>query len=467
MKIAAPSVPFSHFSRIYFIGIGGMVMSGLAELLQYWGKDVSGSERAANARTEYLVRLGIRCSIGETPNGISPSADCVVVSPRMSAHHPELVRARMWGLPLLTPAQLLGVLSRRQATIAVAGCHGKTTVGAYLGSVCERAGLDPSVVLRTPVEVWGRNVRCGRGDYLIIEADENEKRFLSLDPRIGVITNIEMDHLDYFGDLDALVRAYRQFAQRVCAHGTLIANRDDLLVLRALKGVKGDVIWFGKEEGAEVRALNARVQGGKTTFLLHIKRHDEDVAFDLAVPGQHQVMNALAVAAVCHHLKIPLTLAQDVFASYHGGERHVEVMGSVRGVTVIDDAADHPSEITSILGAIRGQYPGRAVWCVFQPYLINRAAYLAKEYAASFTYADRVGILPVVPGIGEKGEHAAAASASLAQLAAQYHTNVSAVSSGDALAQALSDMPHNAILVTLGADAVREHAVRFLQQKTA
>jgi UDP-N-acetylmuramate--alanine ligase len=358
---------------------------------------------------------------------------------------------------------MIGALSAVHTTIAIAGCHGKTTVGAYLGTVLEKAGHDPSVLLRSPVEVWHHNVRCGKGKHLIVEADENERRFLSLTPAIGVITNIEADHLDYFKDLDAIIRAYHQFARITCRTGVLIANHDDANVVAALKGVRGEIIWFGAGEGVQVRAMDIQTQGTVTSFLLHIKRGEHDLQFDLSVPGVYQINNALSVAAVCHYLMIPMAPVREALSAYHGGLRHMELRGEAAHLIVIDDAADHPSEIKAVLAALRRQYPARKIYAVYQPYLFNRSRMLAESLAQAFTDADELWVCPIMPG----AEEAAIPFThyDLVTRIAQFHTHVLPFISAEDVARACNASDTPAVMITLGADPVRGIGDEFLKQK--
>lgn len=461
MNPTSPPISFSQLSRIHCIGIGGMVMSGLAQLLHARGKKVNGSDEHPSERTRMLSRMGIVCAIGAHDTKLVPHTDCVIVSPSIPRSHPELLCAQQWGIPVLQVFEFLGLMSKCYTTIAVAGCHGKTTVSAYLGTILEKANMDPSVLLRTEVEVWNTNVRVGRGEYLVLEADDNEKRFLTLSPQVGIIMNIEADHLEYFKHPDALIRAYRQFARISVAQGTLVANFDDKRAVHALRGIKGNIIWFGRSEGAHVRALNVAVQEGITSFMLHIKCGEKDEQFELAVPGSHQISNALAVAAGCLALNLPLSAARETLASYHGGKRHLEMLGKRDTITVIDDAADHPSKIRAVLKGVRDKYQKRPIWCVFQPYSLQRAKHLAEDISRSFIDADAVILLPIVEELGDKKDTSFSIHDLLVMLE-RYHTHVGHAVDQQGIQTVLKKMPHDSILITLGAEQVREVAETFL-----
>ena len=453
-------VDFSKVSNIYFIGMGDEFCAAIAECLNHWGKKVSGSSTVANERTAHLSQIGIMCHISPSQSSIPVHADMVIISPR--AHtHPDVLNAKHWGLPLYTPYECIGFMSTIRATIAVSGCHGKTTVAAYIGSLLEKADLDPSVVVRTDVDAWKSNVRPGYGGYFVVEADENKKHFLSLVPSIALFLNIESDQLDYFENMQNIINAYHAFAKSVKREGAIIANGDDENIIAALKKINNRIIWFGRREGVDVRALNVQSMRGRTSFLLHIKKGEHDEEYQMELPGEHQLTNALAVIATAHYLEIPFNLAREVLFSYHGAKRHVSQIGVASDLVIIDDAADYPSTIKTVLKGIKEQYPDKPLWCIFQGYGKKRTDLMQDELAQAFTHADHVILRPVKMNDEERG--GVSPSHNLIHAVKAYHPLVTDGQNDYTLAKILTQIPSNAVLVTMGAEPVRSVGEHFLK----
>ncbi len=459
-KHPLPALHFDAVHAVHIIGVGGVVLSALAELMRAWGRKVSGSDMRANERTERLSRRGAAISITRKIAHLPPHTDLVIVSPRVPRNHPDLILAKQLGIPIVATAEILGIISRLHDTISVAGCHGKTSVATYIGTLLEKEGKDPSVLVRTDVDVWQGNFRCGKGDYFVTEADENQRRFLALSPKIALIMNIEADHLDYFKDLKAVVKAYHEFTHELSPDAICIVNGDDPHVQEVVKRIRARVVRFGTHDGADVRAIGITSGEKGVSFTVHIKRGEGDIQIDLALAGVYQITNALAVIATAQILGLSLARAKEVIESYPGGAWHLERVGEKEGLLVIDDAADHPSEITMVLQGVRSKYPDRKIWCVFQPYLLNRTQYLMEEFAQSFTNADRVFILPIVQGAEEGGGTTSASF--LADAAKKYHLFVEEITDPSALQTILAGLPPEAILLTLGADSVRKVGDQFL-----
>lgn len=456
MKYIARSTPldFARVHTVHAIGVGGTVISGIADLLLGWGRRVTGSEMTANDRTEGLSRRGAVIAISRKTGSLPHDTDLVLVSPRMPRNHPDLVLAKQWGIPVVSVAECLGIISRLHDTIVVAGAHGKTTVAAYLGTLLAAVGEDPCVLVRSDVEVWEGNVRRGKGRYFVTEADENQRRFLSLNPKVALIMNIEADHLDYFKDMKAVIKAFYEFTHGLSKEAICIVNGDNPFIMEVVKRIRARVVRFGRGDGMDVRAIGITQGEGGISFTVHIKKVEGDLQISLNLAGEYQIMNALAVVAAAHVLGIPLEKAKGVIESYPGGKRHLDVRGEINGIMVIDDAADHPAEIRAVLKGLRNKYPDKKIWCVYQPYLENRMRYLLDEFAKSFTDADRVFILPVVKGIEEGGGEAP--SRELVEAAKKCHASVEETKGS------IPAVPVDTVLITLGADKVREVGEKFL-----
>ncbi|MEW6610314.1 MAG: Mur ligase family protein [Patescibacteria group bacterium] len=455
-------VDFSKVSHIYCIGIGDELCAAIAECLHHWGKKVSGSEVRGNERTTRLVQEGIPCYISTQQPFLSVNVDMAVVSPR-ALLHPDVRYAKYWGIPLVSPFECIGYMSTVRRTIAVAGCHGKTTVAAYIGTLLEKAGYDPSVVVKTDVDVWKRNVRKGLGDYFITEADENRRHFLSLTPSCALFLNIEPDHLDYFGEMQNIINAYHAFAQNVKSGGIVIANGDDEYIAAALRNVKKRILWFGRREGVDVRALNVQTLQGRTSFVVHIRKGERDEEYQMELPGEYQLTNALAVIAVAHSFGISFDIARHVLSSYHGAKRHVSIVGMVNDIIVMDDAADFPSTIKTVLKGVKEQYPERPLWCIFQSYGRKRTDLMQDELAQAFTHADHV-ILRPVKMTDEEGGGVSSSTALIKALNA-YHPFVTNGQNDIMVVKILAQIPPHAFLITMGAEPVRSVGEQFLKRQ--
>lgn len=380
--------------RIHMIGIGGIGMSALAQILLARGAPVSGSDAHRSPMTERLAALGAAVTIGHRSEVVE-GAERAVISDAIPADNPELRRAGEIGLPVQRRSELLAELMAGRRGIAVSGTHGKTTVTAMLGLALAEAGLDPTVVLGGEYAPFGGNARIGRGDWFVAEACEAYESFLHLTPDIAVVTNIEPDHLDHHKTEDHLRESFARFLARVPRGGTLVlsADRPELETLRLPEG--RSIVRYGTAQGADVRASDpAAAAEGRCKLLV-----DGEAAGELRVPaaGMHNVMNALAATAAAWCAGVAPSVSAAALAKFSGVARRFEVVGEAGGVTIVDDYAHHPTEVAAAIEAARAAFPGRRIVAVFQPHLYSRTRDFAAGFAEALTAADQAVVTDIYP----------------------------------------------------------------------
>lgn len=383
--------------HVHLVGIGGIGMSGIARVLLEEGYRVSGSDLRVSPLTEALVGLGGTVYEGHAAKNIA-GADLVVFSSAVPPHNPEVVAAQESGIPVVNRAQILGQLMKGRYGVAVAGTHGKTTTSAMIALILDRAGLDPTIIVGGVIPELGSNAKAGKGKYIVLEADEYQRTFLGFSPSVAVVTNIEMDHPDYFRDLEDIYQAYLEFVRLVPPEGEIFLCSDDAMAQRLQEEpYLAEITTYGLGPRARWRAadLAANAAGGSNFRVLASSRPRGE--FSLRIPGRHNVRNGLAALAVADYLGIDLMEAGKTLAQFRGVERRFEVKGEAAGVIVIDDYAHHPSEIKATLAAARERYPERRVWAVFQPHTYSRTKALLSDFAASFGDADQVVVTDIYP----------------------------------------------------------------------
>lgn len=376
--------------RVHFVGIGGAGLSAIARVLLEQGEQVSGSDLQASALTAGLESLGAKVTIGHRAENVH-GADVVVVSSAVHADNPEVQEARRLGIPVRKRAEFLGELLAGRRVIAVAGTHGKTTTTAMIAWMLTSAGLEPGFIVGGVMANLGTNARAGRSEYFVIEADEYDRMFWGLTPWLAVVTNIELDHVDCYPTLMDLRQAYAAFLARTREDGAWLICFESRTALEAAleaerqcSGGRPQMLTYGW--GAA--DWHAELAGGQR-FWAHWQGHSFG-PIDLQVPGNHNVLNALAATAVGMHLGLEVEHIAAALGSYAGVGRRFELKGEAGGVTVIDDYAHHPTEIRATLAAARGRFPGRRIWAVFQPHTYSRTRALLAEFAQSFDDADMV-----------------------------------------------------------------------------
>lgn len=395
---------FGHVRHLHFAGIGGAGMCGLAELLHREGLEVSGCDLQASEATARLQQLGIPVAIGHDPSHLA-GADVLVISSAVPATSPEVEAARGAGVPVIRRAEMLGEVSRLKWTVAVAGTHGKTTTTSLTGHVLTEAGLDPTVAVGGRVHLLGAHARLGRSQYLVCEADEYDRSFLALYPVLAVITNVEAEHLDTYGTVEAMEDAYVEFAGRTPFYGATIACLDDPGVRRLLPRLGRRIVTYGESPQAEVSARGVVLTPAASRCRV-VARGEDLGPLEVPLPGRHVLANALAAMAVALEVGVPYPSAAAAIAAFTGVARRFERKGERNGVILVDDYAHHPTEVAATLAAARQAFPSSRLVAVFQPHLYSRTQSFARQFGEALLGADLVLVLPVyaareqpVPGV--------------------------------------------------------------------
>ncbi len=375
----------SRSPKIHFVGIGGIGMSGIAEVLLNLGYAVSGSDLKESEITRRLAGLGGRIRRGHAPENLG-DADVVVISSAVRRDNPEVVAARARQIPVIPRAEMLAELMRLKHGVAIAGSHGKTTTTSMAAHLLAHAGLDPTAVVGGKVNTFGSNAKLGKGDYMVVEADESDGSFLRLTPTLAVVTNIDPEHLDYWRTEEALRRGFLDFLDRVPFYGLCILCVDHPTVQSLLPDLERRVVTYGESPQADYRAVGIEVAGPAVSFEA-LRRGASLGRFRVGMVGRHNALNALATVALGDELGIPLEATRDALAAFKGVQRRFTVRGEAGGVTVVDDYGHHPAEVKATLRGAREGF-GRRVVCLFQPHRYTRTRDLLDEFAAAFHDAD-------------------------------------------------------------------------------
>ncbi len=456
---------FLRLRRLHFVGVGGVGMSGLAEiLLLSTPLEISGCDLQRSENTDRLARLGARIATGHDPAHVK-EADLVVISSAVVESNAEVAAARLAGIPVIRRAEMLGEIMRLKQGIAIAGTHGKTTTTSMTGLVLTEAGFDPTIVVGGRVRSLGTGARLGSGEFLVAEADEYDRSFLELTPVVAVITNVEADHLDTYRDLDEIVEAFTAFANRVAFYGAVIGCSDDAGVRRVLPRVERRVVTYGESPEANLRARQIHLDPGGTTFEVWEGERWLLGTMRLPIAGRHNVANALAAVAVGRELSIPFPRIAAALAAFSGVVRRFETKGEKAGVLVVDDYAHHPTEIAATLAAARQVYPDRRLVALFQPHLFSRTRDFATEFGRSLCASDVAVVTDVypsrenpIPGVtGEMVEKAAREAG---------HADVIYVSEKTRVVDVLAELLRPGdLLLTMGAGDVVRLGEDFLSRE--
>lgn len=427
---------FARIHHVHFVGIGGIGMSGIAEVLLNLGYKVSGSDLKASAITERLSRLGATTFEGHRAENVA-GAEVVVASSAIARENPEVAEARRLHVPVIQRAEMLAELMRLKYGIAVAGMHGKTTTTSMVAAVLAAGGLDPTVVVGGRVDAMGSNARLGKSQYLVAEADESDRSFLKLSPILAIVTNIDREHMDCYRHMRDVMRAFRDFVERVPFYGMAILCNDDRRLRHLLPRLTRRAVTYGTRDGSDFRISGMKTKGGgagqplsrfQVTF-----RGRPLGEFRLHVPGAHNVLNATAAIAAGIGLDVAADQIREALEAFRGVDRRFQLRGNVAGVAVLDDYGHHPTEIRATLAAAR-QCGYRKVHVVFQPHRYTRTQLLLDDFATAFEDADAVCVLDIyaaseapIPGVSgealaqhirERGGRSATYVASFADAAA-------------------------------------------------
>jgi len=384
---------FTRYQAIHFVGIGGVGMSGIAEVLHNLGYDVTGSDMRESETTARLRELGIRIFIGHHASNVGRS-HVVVISSAVSAENPEVVAAQRKSIPVIPRAEMLAELGRLKYGILVAGAHGKTTTTSLMATIVGEAGLDPTVVIGGKLKAMGSNAKLGQGEFLVAEADESDGSFLRLTPTIAIITNIDMEHMDFFGTMDALKDAFLEFINKVPFYGAAVVCIENEHVREILPKISRRVVTYGLSEAADIFAKNIASAGARMQYEV-IVRGDSLGLFTLPMPGVHNVLNSLSAIAAALEIQVPVEIIRRGLAQFGGVHRRFEFKGEVGGIRVYDDYGHHPAEVQAVLHAARQCFGENRIVVVFQPHRYTRTRDQMEGFARSFDKANDLLLLDI------------------------------------------------------------------------
>jgi len=453
---------FKKIRRIHFVGIGGIGMSGIAEVMLDMGYQVSGSDLRLSGVTQRLASLGAMVVEGHSKGNVG-EVDVVVISSAVKEDNPEVLAARERKIPIIRRAEMLAELMRLKYGIAISGTHGKTTTTSMIGLVLSRAGFDPTIIVGGIVKSIGSNAQVGQGEYLVAEADEFDRSFLKLTPTIAVVTTIEAEHLDCYKDLEEIKKAFAEFANKVPFYGSVALCLDEKGVQAILPRIEKRYITYGLSSAADVQAREMAFKGLATEYDAYAKG-ERLGRVTLKVPGVHHVKNSLAAIVVGMELGVPFKDLAESLSGFSGVYRRFEIKGEKNGVTVVDDYGHHPTEIEATLRAAKEGF-GRRVVAVFQPHLFSRTRDFHREFGSAFYQADVLVVTDVYPAReqpipGVTGEMVAKAAKEFG------HRDVHYLEDKNAVAEFLEGIVKSGdMLITLGAGDVYKIGEKFLSKE--
>ena len=457
---------FSSIHTLHFVGIGGIGMSGIAEILMDQGFKITGSDRAVSDNTDRLKKLGAHVYIGHAAENLEPDVDVVVYSSAVPPENPELVEAHRRKIPVIRRAEMLAEVMRLRYGIGIAGTHGKTTTTSMVSLVLMEGGIDPTVIVGGRLRgLAGSNARLGKGDFIVVEADEFDRSFLSITPTIAVLTTLETDHLDCYRDLEDIKSAFIQFASKVPFYGFVVLCLDEPALQDIMPKLKKKIITYGLNGQADLQAIDIRHRQNTSTFL--VVHNGKDLGeVTLQIPGKHNVQNALAAIAVGLELGVSFEKIAAGVAKFTGVFRRWEVKAEVKGVTIVDDYAHHPTEIKATLAGAKSGWRRRVV-CVFQPHLYSRTRDFYDDFGRSFFNADVLVLTDVYPAReepiqGVNGELIANAAKEFGHKQVHYVPDKKAVP-----AFLLSIVQSGDMVITMGAGDIWRFGEDFIAQLKA
>jgi len=448
--------------HIHFVGIGGIGMSGIAELLLNLGYTVSGSDLKASEITERLQSLGGVIYEGHATEQIG-GADVVVTSSAVRPENPEVQAAQHASIPVIPRAEMLAELMRLKYSVAVAGAHGKTTTTSMVASVLASGGLDPTVVVGGKLIGVGTNAVLGRGDFIVAEADESDGSFLRYSPAIAVVTNIDREHLDFYPDLAAIQRVFLEFIDRIPFYGLAVLCLDNESIQDLIPQIKKRYTTYGMNPQADFQIRNVVIEGRRARFSV-FRRRCKLGRFKLNLPGVHNIYNATASIVVATELDIPVARIQSALQNLAGVQRRLEVKGEVKGITVVDDYGHHPTEIKMTLQAVREGWPERRMVVAFQPHRYTRTRALIDEFSRAFYQSDVLVVLPIYAASEEPIEGVTGQALGRRIIAHGHKHVVMADGIADATEQLKTLLAPGDLLLTLGAGDVWKVGAELLKE---
>jgi UDP-N-acetylmuramate--alanine ligase len=450
--------------HIHFIGIGGIMMSGIAEMLQQRTFLITGSDQNESERSKNLINLGIKVFIGHDSSHVQGS-DLVVYTSAISDDNPEYLEAKKKNIPMLSRAEMIGLLMPEYNTsVAVSGAHGKTTTTSMISNILNTSDYNPTVLVGGITKNRGSNVQIGDHSVLLLEACEYKENFLSFNHNLGIILNIDEDHLDFFNDLDHIISAFIKFAKKIPTSGVLILNNDDYNARKVVSHVDCEVITFGINTESTFQVKNITFNNhGHSKFDVYYKE-DFYGTFFLRCPGQHNIYNALASIVAAYVLEIPVETIIESVKSYDGTERRFEILGTYKDALIIDDYAHHPNEIKATLLAAQ-KLTHNKITCIFQPHTYTRTRDLMLQFASAFNEADQIIITDIYAAREDNSPNVHAKD--LVKAIAQENENVKYIEKfEDIVSYIQSTVRENDLVLTLGAGNIRTVGESILKSPT-
>ncbi|ORJ62468.1 UDP-N-acetylmuramate--L-alanine ligase [Geothermobacter hydrogeniphilus] len=447
---------YGKIRNIHFVGIGGIGMSGIAEVLLNLGYQVSGSDLRESESTRRLQSLGGQISFGHAAENIG-EADVVVTSTAVHDDNVEVLEAQRRLIPVIPRAEMLAELMRMKYGVAVAGTHGKTTTTSMVATVLTRGGLDPTAVIGGRLDAFGSNAKLGRGKFLVAEADESDGSFMHLSPTIAVVTNIDADHLDFYSGLDEIKTIFVDFINKVPFYGLAVLCLDDANIQEIIPRVNKRFVTYGLATQADIYATDVEHKADATRFKVH-DRNGLLGELSLRMPGRHNVLNALATVAVAMELGLSFKKIAEGFNGFGGVQRRFQILPSGGDIMVVDDYGHHPAEIRATLAAARSGWPDRRVIAVFQPHRYSRTRALFEDFTTAFYDADKLFVMDIYAA-GEEPLTDVSAEALVAGISGHGHRDVTWCGDQEAVLTHLEDeLEAGDLVITLGAGSIWQTA---------
>jgi UDP-N-acetylmuramate--alanine ligase len=454
---------YKRYQHIHFVGIGGIGMSGIAELLLNLGYKVSGSDLRPSDLTRRLIDLGAEVYFGHEAAHVR-GADVVVLSSAIAEDNPEARAARSLGkVPVIRRAEMLAELMRLKYSVLVAGAHGKTTTTSMVSTVLARGGLDPTVVIGGKLNAWGTNAKMGRGDFMVAEADESDGTFLLLPPTIAVVTNIDLEHLDFYRDLEHIQETFLQFINKIPFYGQAVLCLEDPNIQVLLPRISKRFVTYGFSSQADFQARDVQTKGLVSSYRAY-HNGDELGEIEIHIPGRHNVLNSLAAVAIATELELDWPLVQAGLRDMTGVQRRFQIKGQASGVLVLDDYGHHPTEIKAVLETLASCYPERRRIVAFQPHRYSRTKALMSEFARCFYHSD-VLLLTDIYAASEKPIEGVTSERLLQEISLHGHHDLHYCPTQDEMVDALEAMVSDGdVVITLGAGNIYQIGEKLLNR---
>jgi UDP-N-acetylmuramate--alanine ligase len=455
---------FLHVKNVHFVGVGGIGMSGIAEVLCDLGFSVSGSDLRKSKNTDRLEKMGARISEGHDESNVG-DAQVVVYSSAVKNDNPELVLARQKGIPVIPRAEMLAeLMTLKPYAVAIAGTHGKTSTTSMVASILTHAGVDPTAVVGGVVESLGSNAKLGKSEWFVTEADESDRSFLMLYPTIAVVTNIDKEHMESYKGMDDVVQCFTDFVNKIPFYGAAVICLDDPNVQLIIPNIKRRRVTYGLTAQADVSGHDIRYTDDFGSNFTVWRGAEILGTIDLPVPGKHNVYNALAATAVALELEIPFSVIADAFARFRNANRRFQFKGEVRGISVVDDYGHHPTEILATLQAAKYSAGGRRTVVVFQPHRYTRTHELMDEFALAFNNADVLYVLDIYAA-SESPIEGITAEILTENIRRYGHKNVTYLGALETAADIVcSQLREGDLVITLGAGSVTRLSEEILEK---